>query len=225
MDLSRSCLSKRNSRPNCRTCESLQKSSGAYASVCSRILQVSERGIGKSRRVFEDRKYGIWRNTSRKLVKMGATPPLLSSWLPLPILSDSYKASHYLQYPPSKKMVAYGEFRSGFDRDTEDTRIVWYGMRYILETHVARQWTEQDVERADAFYSRFLAPIQGRHPYPKDLFLKFIRENNGYMPIKLEALPEGTCIHARCMLLYFLCTFHEFCLFFILLKMHHCSEY
>lgn len=45
--------------------------------------------------------------------------------------------------------------------------------------------------------SQHLAPAYGAFPYPKDLFLKFVRENNGYFPVKLEALPEGTCVHAR----------------------------
>jgi hypothetical protein len=30
----------------------------------------------------------------------------VASFLPMPILSDSYKPSHYLQYPKSKKFVA-----------------------------------------------------------------------------------------------------------------------
>lgn len=29
--------------------------------------------------------------------------------------------------------------------------VVW-GMRYILENYVMRQWSEEDVERADIFY-------------------------------------------------------------------------
>ena len=33
-------------------------------------------------------------------------PPLLTSWLPISILTDSYKPTHYLQYPPCTKMVA-----------------------------------------------------------------------------------------------------------------------
>lgn len=48
--------------------------------------------------------------------------------------------------------VQYGEFRSGFDRDTHDTRMVVYGIRYILETYLLRQWTVEDVEKADKFY-------------------------------------------------------------------------
>ena len=48
--------------------------------------------------------------------------------------------------------MQYGEFRSGFDRDTEDTRMVVYGLRYLLQTYLHRQWTIEDVEKADKFY-------------------------------------------------------------------------
>jgi len=34
------------------------------------------------------------------------TPSLLSDYLPISILTDSYKATHFLQYPEAKKMVA-----------------------------------------------------------------------------------------------------------------------
>jgi len=47
------------------------------------------------------------------------------------------------------------------------------------------------VEAADRFYSTHNAGFTA-YPYPKDLFLKFVKENHGYFPIKLEALPEGT---------------------------------
>lgn len=33
-------------------------------------------------------------------------PPLLTDWLPISVLTDSYKTTHYLQYPACKKMVA-----------------------------------------------------------------------------------------------------------------------
>lgn len=39
--------------------------------------------------------------------------------------------------------MQYGEFRSGYDKDTEDTRIVWFGIRYIVETYLNRRWTLQ----------------------------------------------------------------------------------
>lgn len=128
---------------------------------------------------------------------MPIAPPLLTSWLPISILTDSYKPTHFLQYPPSTKMVAYGELRQGFDNDPADTRQVFFGLRYILENYVYRRWTLQDVELADAFFAGHRAPDFSAFPYPRELFLKFIAENDGYMPIKVQALPEGTCIHAH----------------------------
>jgi hypothetical protein len=171
-------------------------------------------------------------------------PSLLSDYIPMSIMTDSYKATHFLEYPACQKMVAvspslhcalptrppstahnmpaeegqpydffsrpispapappsyapqYAEFRSGFEGDTADTRFVWYGLRYIVDQHVSRRWTRQDVDRADALYAGHLAPAHAAFPYPRDLFLRFIEENDGYMPVRIEALPEGTCAHAH----------------------------
>jgi nicotinamide phosphoribosyltransferase len=94
-------------------------------------------------------------------------------------------------------MVAYGEFRSGYEKDTKDTRLIFYGLRYTLENYLLRQWTVQDVECADKFFRTHMAPGYTQFPYPKELFLKFVNENNGYFPVKLEALQEGSVIHAH----------------------------
>lgn len=54
---------------------------------------------------------------------------------------------------PSKIGVfQYAEFRNGFDKDVEDTRLVFYGVRYLLEGYIARQWTQQDVDKAATFF-------------------------------------------------------------------------
>lgn len=49
-------------------------------------------------------------------------------------------------------VLQYGEFRHGFKKDTKDTRLVFYGLRYILETHLTRKWTKEDVDKADLFF-------------------------------------------------------------------------
>jgi hypothetical protein len=49
--------------------------------------------------------------------------------LPVGILTDSYKSTHFMQYPDSKRMSAYGEFRAPFNGNKEDSRFVFYGMR------------------------------------------------------------------------------------------------
>lgn len=91
--------------------------------------------------------------------------------IPLALLTDSYKTTHWYLYPDAQKMVAYGEFRSGYERDKLDARLVFYGIRYIIENYIAVQYTEESVERAASFFTTHNAggtPF----PFPKDLFLK-----------------------------------------------------
>ncbi|KAJ3092991.1 hypothetical protein HK102_013265 [Quaeritorhiza haematococci] len=114
--------------------------------------------------------------------------------IPLPLLTDSYKETHYLLYPDAQKMVAYGEFRAGFNKDTTDTRLIFYGIRHVIEQYVAKKWTVQDVILAEDFFKNHGAGSSS-FPFPKELFLKFIRENDGYFPVKIEALSEGTVVH------------------------------
>ncbi|CAG8512128.1 4381_t:CDS:10 [Cetraspora pellucida] len=99
--------------------------------------------------------------------------------IPTAVLTDSYKPTHAFLFPEAIKSVAYGEFRSGYNGDKEDTRILFYGIRYIIENYISVKWTLQDVELAEKFYGTHNA------------------ENDGYFPIKIEALPEGTACHVH----------------------------
>lgn len=117
--------------------------------------------------------------------------------VPVSVMTDSYKATHFMQYPAASKMVAYGEFRSGFNKDTYDQRLVSYGIRYLIDNYVSQQWSMEDVAKADLFYQTHLAPNFSKFPFPRPLFEKFVQENNGYFPVTIEALPEGTVVHCR----------------------------
>jgi len=116
--------------------------------------------------------------------------------IPLLVMTDSYKPSHSFMIPEAKKCIAYGEFRRGYDGDKEDTRILCFGIRYIIEHYIAIKWTKKDVELSEKFFATHNAGFTP-FPFPKDLFLKFIEENDGYFPIKIEALPEGTSCHVH----------------------------
>jgi len=93
-------------------------------------------------------------------------------------------------------MTAYGEFRRSYDKDAVDSRFVYYGHRHIMENYIAVPWTEDDVEKADLFYKTHNAGFT-EFPFPKDLFMKFVKENNGYFPVKIESLREGTVANVR----------------------------
>lgn len=115
------------------------------------------------------------------------------SEIPFPVRTDSYKAGHYLMYPNAEKMVAYGELRKPYP-DMDDDRIVFFGIRYIVENVLNHKWTVEEVEEADKFFATHNAGFTP-YPFPKHLFLKFIQENDGYFPITVEALEEGSVIY------------------------------
>jgi nicotinamide phosphoribosyltransferase len=41
-------------------------------------------------------------------------------------------------------------------------------------------------------------PGHREYPFPRDLFARIVTHNGGYFPVKIQALPEGTAIHAHC---------------------------
>ncbi len=51
---------------------------------------------------------------------------------PMSVMSDSYKAGHFLMYPAAKSMVAYGEFREPM-KGMNDNRLV---VRYFASIMV-----------------------------------------------------------------------------------------
>jgi nicotinic acid phosphoribosyltransferase len=113
--------------------------------------------------------------------------------LPIAVLTDSYKAGHFAQYPDAKEMIAYGEFRKHYE-GMDDERIVFYGIRYIVENYLNKRWTREDVEAAALFYKTHNV-LGTEYPFPKELFMSFVEDNDGYFPVKVEALPEGSVVY------------------------------
>jgi nicotinic acid phosphoribosyltransferase len=69
-------------------------------------------------------------------------------------------------------------------------------MRHYIDNFVGRKWTRADVDAADAFYKTHNAGFTP-YPFPRDLFYKFIAENDGYFPVVIEALPEGSVCYTH----------------------------
>ncbi|KAI7829479.1 nicotinate phosphoribosyltransferase family-domain-containing protein [Gamsiella multidivaricata] len=116
--------------------------------------------------------------------------------IPMAVLTDSYKTTHPFIYPKAQKMVAYAEMRQAYDKDPHDNRIVFYGIRFIIENYVSKKWTMQDIEQAEVFFATHNAGFMP-FPFPKDLFVKIVKEHDGYFPVKIEALPDGTACHTH----------------------------
>ena len=109
------------------------------------------------------------------------------SLLDNPILAtDSYKLSHWKQYPPGTDgMFSYIESRGGkFDSS------VMFGLQMILMDFFARPITREDVAIA-----KEIASAHGE-PFNETGFLRIVDRYDGYWPLRIRALPEGSLVPA-----------------------------
>ena len=100
-----------------------------------------------------------------------------------PILNtDSYKASHYLQYPPGTEAVfSYVEARGG-----PYAEALFFGLQAILKSAFARPVTRADIEEAEGLLTAHGLPF---HKAGWDLLLD---RHGGHLPLEIRAQAEGT---------------------------------
>ena len=100
-----------------------------------------------------------------------------------PILNtDSYKASHYLQYPPGTEAVfSYVEARGG-----PYAKALFFGLQAILKAEFARPVTRADIDEAEA-----LLPAHGL-PFHKPGWDLLLDRHGGRLPLEIRAQAEGT---------------------------------
>lgn len=97
---------------------------------------------------------------------------------------DSYKASHWLQYPPGTTgMYSYFESRGGRWSET-----VFFGLQYILREYLSKPVTAAMVEEAKAFFEAH------GEPFNYDGWMGIVRDHDGRLPVRIKAVPEGTVV-------------------------------
>ncbi len=133
--------------------------------------------------------------------------------------TDSYKASHFAQIPPgTTRMVSYIEAR-GFDVTKQilspevlsalgdlppgykeqviaastvaaprwDHTVV-FGLQIILKRWFSQRVTVEDVWKSEAWFRAH------GEPFPLDGWLRIATVWNGYIPVEISALPEGSIV-------------------------------
>lgn len=103
-----------------------------------------------------------------------------------PILAtDSYKFSHQFAYPDNVTgMYAYIEARSKGDI------IVPFGMKMFVMKYLTQKITTEHIDEAEAFCKGHGDPFD-RAPWEK-----IVNTYNGYMPITIKSIPEGTPVES-----------------------------
>lgn len=98
--------------------------------------------------------------------------------------TDSYKASHWLQYPPNtNSMFSYIESRGG-DYD----KTVFFGLQYYLKKYLTHRVSVEEVEEAKEFF------VAHGVPFNYDGWMYVAKELNGKLPVRIRAVPEGTIV-------------------------------
>ena len=109
----------------------------------------------------------------------------MASILSNPILNtDSYKASHYLQYPPeASAMFSYIESRGGrYDRT------LFFGLQMVIKEYLCRPITPAMIDQAKAFFTAH------GEPFNEAGWRYIVEHHNGYLPVRIRAVPEGSVV-------------------------------
>lgn len=107
--------------------------------------------------------------------------PLIS----LILATDSYKLSHWVQYPKNTTNVfSYIESRGCNYSD----RIMFFGLQYFIRKYLSEPVTIEQVNLAEKF-----AKGHGV-PFNKDGWLAMIEKHGGMFPVRIRALKEGAVV-------------------------------
>jgi len=100
------------------------------------------------------------------------------------IQTDSYKTSHYLQYPAKAEVVnSYVESRGG-----KWDRALFFGLQMYIKKHLLKPITQEEIDEAEVFCQAHGVPFN------REGWQYILNEHDGFFPVVIEAVPEGTVV-------------------------------
>jgi nicotinamide phosphoribosyltransferase len=104
---------------------------------------------------------------------------------------DCYKHTHHAMYPPDVEYVSsYIESRGG-----PFAANVFFGLQAFLMRHLTRPFTFDDI--LDAEY----VCREQNVPFERQKWIELLNDHGGFLPVEIEAVPEGTVLPTRNVLL------------------------
>lgn len=98
--------------------------------------------------------------------------------------TDSYKASHWLQYPEGTENVfSYIESRGGKYDHT-----LFFGLQMYLKEYLSKPITKEMIDEAEAFWK-----VHGE-PFNREGWEYILEKHNGFIPVRIKAVPEGMMV-------------------------------
>ncbi|EHY52840.1 hypothetical protein HRR83_007609 [Exophiala dermatitidis] len=111
-------------------------------------------------------------------------PRTLSNFDNIILNTDTYKHSHWNLYPPGTSHVSsYIESRGGIY-----PAHLFIGLQAFIKKHLLRPVTIDDIDEAE------IVTRQHQIPFNRAGWLGIVNDHNGYLPVEIEAVPEGTVL-------------------------------
>jgi nicotinamide phosphoribosyltransferase len=108
------------------------------------------------------------------------------------LLADCYKVSHHRLYPPgTERLYSYFESRGGAFEE-----VVFFGLQYYLKEYLEGPLvvTREKIDEADGFFRQHLGP---GIPFNRAGWEYILLKYGGRLPISIRAVPEGTVLPVR----------------------------
>jgi len=102
--------------------------------------------------------------------------------------TDSYKLSHYLQYPKNTTNVfSYIEARGG-----KFPKTVVVGLQAFIKEYLLTPITQQDIDEAET-----ISTNHGFSHFNRKMWEHILHKHDGLLPIKIKAVPEGSVVDIK----------------------------
>jgi nicotinamide phosphoribosyltransferase len=98
--------------------------------------------------------------------------------------TDSYKSSHFMQYPPDTQ----GQFSYFESRGGQYDKTVFFGLQYLMKKYLSQPITEEHVQEAWEFFKSH------GEPFNLEGWMHIVKDHGGKLPIRIQAVPEGCVI-------------------------------
>ncbi|MCC2626363.1 MAG: Nicotinamide phosphoribosyltransferase [Thermomicrobiales bacterium] len=110
-----------------------------------------------------------------------------SIWRNMMVNVDCYKVTHHRMYPEGTEFVsAYIESRGGLYPAT-----LFVGLQAFIREYLLRPLTIEHLHQAEQVHAAMNVPFN------RQIWLDLINDHGGYLPIEIEAVPEGTVVPTR----------------------------
>lgn len=116
---------------------------------------------------------------------------------PVPLRADAYTisgqgfASEKAREKSVYNMVNRKSPKDAFPSVANDSRMVFFGLVEYIRSQLMDRCTIEDVDKADEFM-KSAHSMGGPLFFDKELWYRIVNDYDGYLPIKIEALPEGS---------------------------------